>query len=70
MSIEAQNDFGLIAHELMGVKLQLLILKSRAGFYIGTLDYEGPVSRESEYFPSYNAALNAFETGSWTQRQL
>ena len=48
----------------------LLILRSAAGFYIGTLDDEGmPRSRESQdYYKSRIAASNALKEGNWTPR--
>lgn len=49
---------------------QLQVLRSAAGFYIGTLDREGfPYSRESvEYFKSREVAETALATGQWTMR--
>ena len=53
-----------------GYRLQLQVLSSNAGFYLGTFDEEGPVSRESlEYFPTELAAQDALENGTWTQRE-
>ncbi|MCO3741676.1 hypothetical protein FA130_20375, partial [Pseudomonas aeruginosa] len=38
--------------------------------YIGTLDEEGPASRESvEYYPSRDLAQQALDNGTWTQRE-
>ena len=52
-----------------GYRLPLEVLQSAAGFYLGTADQEGPVSRESvEYFPCREAAAQALETGQWNQR--
>lgn len=52
-----------------GYRLPLEVLQSANGFYLGTADEEGPVSRESEeYFPSFEAASQALNTGAWTQR--
>lgn len=52
--------------------LPLTVLKSAAGFYIGTEDDDGPVSRESEeYWPTKEAAekaLEGVEGHAWTQR--
>ena len=47
------------------------VLRSAAGYYIGTRDGEGaPVSRESlEYYATYEAAEQALQKGTWTQRQ-
>jgi len=47
----------------------LEVLRSGAGYYIGTSDDEGPVSRESnEYFRSAKAAQAALASGKWTQK--
>lgn len=64
---------GKLAFESLGVRLPLQVLQSAAGFYIGTFDDEGPVSRESlEYFGTREQAEKAFatgdEAGGWTQR--
>ena len=60
---------GLLALKYVGERLPLQVLRSAAGYYIGTYD-DGPVSRESvEYFPTDEAARHALETGAWTQRQ-
>ena len=59
---------GLLALAYVGKRLPLQVLRSAAGHYIGTFD-DGPASRESvEYFPSYEAARHALETGAWMQR--
>ncbi len=53
-----------------GERLINKVMRSAAGFYIGTCDEDGlPFSREStEYFPSQDQAEKALETGAWTQR--
>jgi hypothetical protein len=63
--------FGHLAQTFADGKLPLEILKSAAGFYIGTFDpKEGPFPRESEeYFPNAQAARDALENGAWTQRR-
>lgn len=62
------ETFGKLALAYAGQKLPLRVLHSGAGYYIGTLDEEGPVSRESlEYFGTRNAAQAALESGLWTQ---
>lgn len=38
---------GLLALEYCGKRLPLQVLQSAAGFYIGTMDDDGPCSRES-----------------------
>jgi hypothetical protein len=53
-----------------GYRLTLSVLRSRAGYYIGTFDPQlGPVTRESEeYWPNMTGAERALATGEWTQR--
>lgn len=67
--INANGKFGRLATEAGYPLSELQVLKSRAGFYIGTIDpVTGPISRESsEYFTSINAASAALESGNWTQ---
>ena len=63
------SRFGQLARDFCNKRLPLAVLKSNAGYYIGTFDEEGPCSRESvEYFPSQALADKALETGVWTQR--
>ncbi len=60
--------YGQLAAQF-GYALPLRVLSSNAGFYIGTANHSGPITRESqEYFPSEEAALKALETSGWTQR--
>lgn len=61
---------GQLAYVFCGKRLDLLVMKSQAGWYIGTADEDGPCSRESvEYFGSDEAARIALRAGEWTQRQ-
>lgn len=54
---------------LVGQRVPLQVLRSAAGYYIGTFDHEGPVSRESvEYWPHRTQAEDALRSGGWTQR--
>lgn len=63
------TSFGYLAALSNGPKLPLRVLKSCAGFYIGTCTDEGPYSRESvEYWRESAAAQVALEHGLWTQR--
>lgn len=56
-------------YDIQSTDLELTVLQSAAGFYIGTTHNGLPVSRVSvEYFPSEEAALEAFATNAWTQR--
>ncbi len=60
---------GQLAWEYCKVRLPLQVLKSAAGFYIGTYDDEGPCSRESvEYFRTRDAADAALKANTFTQR--
>lgn len=61
---------GLLAKEILGLTLELTVLQSRAGWYIGTFDNEGPVSRESvEYFQTESLAVQALEQNLWNQKE-
>ena len=61
--------YGRLAKEVLGLTLELTVLKSAAGWYIGTSDNGGPVSRESiEYYQSELEATQAFEQDLWTQK--
>ncbi len=64
------ESIGYLALTFVGKRLPLQVLRSAAGFYIGTFDdHDGPCSRESfEYFPSRDAAATALTTGAWMQR--
>lgn len=60
--------FGQLAYEYCGIKLPLTVLRSAAGYYIGTYD-DGPCSRESnEYFRTKEIARAALASGKWTQK--
>lgn len=60
---------GYLAKKYSQVSLELTVLKSAAGFYIGTCDELGPVSRESvEYYPTLDQAAEALFCSTWTQR--
>lgn len=61
--------YGKLALAQFQTEHPLQILESAAGFYIGTFDELGPLTRESEeYFPTAETAAKALETHSWTQR--
>ena len=64
-------ELGRLAYEVCKKQLPLKVLRSAAGFYIGTFDDEiGPYSRESiEYYPTQALAETALEQGTWTQKQ-
>ena len=62
---------GRLAYDIMGVRLPLQVLQSARGFYLGTANDMGPVSRESaEYWPTTEQAQIALDNGpeAWTQR--
>jgi hypothetical protein len=65
------RKFGRLAYVHCGKRLPLLVLNTRAGWYIGTAsDEEGPCSRESqEYYPSFEEAQAALDQDTWTQKQ-
>lgn len=59
---------GRMAFEELGLRLELTVLHSNAGYYIGTYDEEGPVSRESEeYYRTREAAQYALDNNEFTQ---
>lgn len=61
--------FGQLAKEYCGKSLELQVLKSNAGYYIGTCSEDGPCSRESnEYFRKVGDAQAALTNGEWTQK--
>lgn len=63
------TSFGLLALIEAGKFLPLQVLQTGRGFYLGTADAAGPVSRESaEYWPT-EADATAALTGAapWTQ---
>lgn len=61
--------YGKLAFAQFNTKHPLQILESASGFYIGTADESGPISRESEdYYPTAEVAAQALEYNAWTQR--
>ncbi len=64
------NTTGTLAAE-SGFDLPLQVLKSGRGSYIGTVNNEGPVSRESEEeFRTHEAAARVLQGNTWTQREM
>lgn len=60
---------GYLAQKYCKTSLKLQVLRSANGFYIGTCDELGPVSRESvEYYPTLDQAAEALFCSTWTQR--
>jgi hypothetical protein len=65
-----ENVYGKLAYKFGGVKLELRVEKSAAGYYLGCSDKDGPVSRESsQYFECREDAERALMSGAWTQRE-
>lgn len=61
---------GRLAKTFADRNLPLQVLRSGRGYYLGTSDQDGPVSRESvEYFSQLPDAQHALDTGNWTQRE-
>lgn len=68
-STQSGQKIGKLALEWCQKRYPLRVLRSNAGFYIGTAGDEGPCSRESaEYFATPEAAEFALSNGQWTQR--
>lgn len=60
---------GQIALKWCKVSLPLMVCKSAAGFYIGTMQNGEPMSRESvEYYATREKAEYALANDTWTQR--
>ena len=60
---------GKLALEYCNKRLELQVLRSAAGYYIGTCSEDGPCSRESlEYFRKEGDADAALLNGDWTQK--
>ncbi|GEN23089.1 hypothetical protein HCU01_10380 [Halomonas cupida] len=69
MTPTLDKPVGHLAYRDLGLPLPVTVLRIGAGYYLGTLNDEGPVSRESaEYFTTHDQALQALASGSWTQR--
>ena len=69
MKDSTPHGHGRLALEHCGKRLPLQVLRSAAGFYIGTMDDDGPCSRESvEYFKDNMQAATALQWGTWTQK--
>lgn len=68
-AIGARPVGGVLAAACGRPDLQVQVLQSAAGFYIGTFSEEGPFSRESfEYFKTRDEAEAALRNNRWTQR--
>ena len=61
--------YGLLAKSELNLELPVVVLKSAQGYYLGTANDLGPVSRESvEYFKNNKSAESALKEGRWSQR--
>ena len=61
--------FGRLAYVYCKQREEVQVLKSQAGFYIGTLSEGLPCSRESnEYYGAEKDAMQALIDDSWTQK--
>lgn len=70
MTVSLRTKVGQLAYSLLKVRLPLQILQSANGYYLGTANDAGPVSRESlEYWPSESDAQLALSSGEWTQNE-
>lgn len=70
--LDLDKVYGMLAAKHCNQRLELTVLKSNAGFYIGTVDsvYGLPCSRESDcYWPSQVLAQQALDTKIWPQKQ-
>lgn len=66
---KAPVQYGVLANE-NGKTLELQVLQSYAGFYLGTFTEDGPFTRESqEYWKTEAMAKEALDAGRWTQKQ-
>lgn len=65
-----EKQSGWLAKRFGGMELELQVLKSANGHYIGThAPALGPVSRESrEYWETQEKAATALRLQQWTQR--
>ena len=63
------TEYGYLAQTYGNVKLELQVLDSPVGFYLGTLENGLPYSQESvEYWATREAAEAALVIGTWTQK--
>ena len=69
MPADPAPQIGVLA-AAAGKHFLLQVMKSAAGFYLGTRDKDGqPYTRESvQYWPTRKCAKAALTSGQWTQR--
>lgn len=64
-----QTSYGILSARYCNLKLKLCVLRSNAGYYIGTYHQGEPISRESqEYYRERTAAETALLNQTFTQR--
>jgi len=64
-----QFQYGKLAKQYCNKELPLQVLRSAAGYYIGTASEDGPCSRESSQYYRYHLdACNALQSGNWSQK--
>jgi hypothetical protein len=69
--MQTQKHYGVLALQYCHLRLPLQVLRSAAGYYIGTAEFDGPCSRESEeYWELESEAQQALVTGQWTQKSM
>jgi hypothetical protein len=60
---------GVLAQRWCGLELEVQVLKSSAGHYLGTCIPGETISRESqEYYRTYDEAQHALTNNTFTQR--
>lgn len=65
---ELNVQYGELALACCGKKMPIEVMKSRAGYYLGTSEHTAPFSRESvEYWRTQSEAEDALLKGNWTQ---
>ena len=64
------QKYGYLAKSYSGVDMELRVMRSAAGYYLGTSDHDGsPFSRESqEYWPTFEQASDALHSDEWAQK--
>jgi len=62
------HKISYLAAMILEEEHELTVCQSDAGFYLGCQDDSGPVSRDSGYYPTAEAAQEALDNRSWEQR--
>ena len=62
------GNAGKFAYDVLRVRLKCHVMQSEQGFYIGTFDDSGPISRESvETYSTFDDANTALVNNTYTQ---